>query len=277
MQKPYYYKGKITNYMVRDDGKVYDALTGLFLKEYMNNSGYIMYSLSIIDENGKKYTVRASSHRMVAETFIPNPDHKPFVNHKDGVKTNNEASNLEWVTPSENNKHAYATGLHKPLDSEKVSFTVYTADQVRNVCELLSKGMRPMQIEKLTGVKSKSIYEIRLKQIWKNIVKDYNFQRPKYISESPIWTPEQREIAEKTLDENLDLLPSEVAKKCNLPLDPEFLKCISNWKCYKRRKVQRLSRKGVEMQASGISKQETSIIFMEEDIVYHPIEIQGSS
>lgn len=254
MQKPYYYKGKITNYMVRDDGKVYDALTGLFLKGYMNNSGYIMYSLSLIDEHGKRYTLRAFAHRMVAETFVSNPDHKPFVNHKDGVKTNNVPSNLEWVTPSENNKHAYMLGLRKPLDSEKVSFTVYTADQVRNVCELLSKGMRPMQIEKLTGVKSKSIYEIRLKQIWKNIVKDYNFQRPKYISESSIWTPEQREIAEKALDENLNLLPSEVAKKCNLPQNPEFLKCISNWKCYKQRKVQRLSQKGVEMQASGISK-----------------------
>lgn len=254
MQKPYYYKGKITNYMVRDDGKIYNALTGLFLKGSINNSGYITITLSVTDEHGKKSSVRTSAHRMVAETFVPNPDHKPFVNHKDGVKTNNVPSNLEWVTPSENGKHAYITGLHKPLDSEKVSFTVYTADQVRNVCELLSKGMRPIQIEKLTGVKSKSIYEIRLKQIWKNIVKDYNFQRPKYISESPIWTPEQREIAEKTLDENLNLLPSEVAKKCNLPQNKEFLKCISNWKCYKQRKAQRLSQKGVEMQASGISK-----------------------
>lgn len=54
MQKPYYYKGKITNYMVRDDGKIYNALTGLFLKGSINNSGYITITLSVTDEHGKK-------------------------------------------------------------------------------------------------------------------------------------------------------------------------------------------------------------------------------
>lgn len=53
-------------------------------------------------------------HRLVALSFIPNPDNKKEVNHKDGNKQNNHVSNLEWVTSSENSKHDYRTGLQTP-------------------------------------------------------------------------------------------------------------------------------------------------------------------
>ncbi len=65
---------------------------------------YIKVSLS---HKGKHFT--AATHRLVAEVFVPNPDNKPFVNHKDLNNMNNHYTNLEWVTSRENTLHYYKT------------------------------------------------------------------------------------------------------------------------------------------------------------------------
>jgi len=58
-------------------------------------------------------------HRLVAKAFVDNPEGKPFINHKNGVKTDNRPENLEWVTQSENQQHSYDTGLQSPNNGIK--------------------------------------------------------------------------------------------------------------------------------------------------------------
>lgn len=69
---------------------------------------YSLVSL-VINEKGEKR--HGSVHRIVAKTFIPNPNNYPMVNHIDGDKSNNAVSNLEWCTAGHNTRHAYKTGL----------------------------------------------------------------------------------------------------------------------------------------------------------------------
>lgn len=66
-------------------------------------NGYM--SLMGVRSNGKYISKRFRLHRLVAETFIPNPENKPYVNHKDRNPLNNRVENLEWVTHAENMSH----------------------------------------------------------------------------------------------------------------------------------------------------------------------------
>ena len=77
------------------------------MRARLSHNGYL--HLSLRTDDGKYQTHRVS--RLVAQTFIPNPDNKSQVNHIDGNKLNNTVENLEWCTPKENTQHAIKIGL----------------------------------------------------------------------------------------------------------------------------------------------------------------------
>lgn len=105
-------------YTITSDGLVVSKHKNAPKKTYISNSGYervVLFKNGI----GKKFSV----HRLVAEAFVPNPNHWEMVNHKDGNKLNNLVSNLEWCDASHNMKHAFSTGLAMPKTTRVIQYT----------------------------------------------------------------------------------------------------------------------------------------------------------
>lgn len=101
-----------SKYMVSQSGIIksfYYPNKPKILKQSISKKGY--HNINIESDDKSKTSFRV--HRIVAMTFIPNPENKLFVNHKDGNKSNNHVDNLEWCTHSENVRHAHANNLVK--------------------------------------------------------------------------------------------------------------------------------------------------------------------
>lgn len=116
-------------YRVSSLGRVLSVKRGRILAEGTHEHGYKMVALS---KNGRLKTFKV--HRLVAEAFIDNPDHKREVNHINGNKSDNSVNNLEWTTREGNMKHASTHGLIPGV--EVVMLDPETGEALKTFCTI---------------------------------------------------------------------------------------------------------------------------------------------
>lgn len=163
-------------YMVDSNGNVYSLHKSRFgknsnldentpLSTYTDNKGY---KSVVLVKNKVKRTTRL--HRIVALTFIPNPENKPCVNHKNGIKTDNRVDNLEWVTYSENEIHSIKRLGKKKKKGQDSPLAKLNDETVIKIKIQLQKGEKSSNIAKMFNVSPQHICCIKKGRKWAHIV-----------------------------------------------------------------------------------------------------------
>lgn len=152
-------------YDVSTHGRVKNTRSGYILNPFLDSDGYPCITL---------YGVTAKVHRMVAKTFIPNPDNLPTVNHKDGTKTNNFVINLEWASVADNNAHAGFMGL-MPRGVE-CHTAILDEEMVIAIKKLFVEyKLGDRDIGRIFGVSEGTVHNIRIGVAWKHVASDLVF------------------------------------------------------------------------------------------------------
>lgn len=161
-----------------ENGQIYSNVKGknmFSLKTFTKPDGYLAVSLWDNAKRGQKKRKTFLVHRLVAETFIPNPENKPTVNHKDGNKQNNCVDNLEWATFCEQEVHSFAHGLNyarKGEDANRALLSWNDVHFIRNNYPNISVS----ELSKKFNISEISVYKILYNENWveSNYVKARN-------------------------------------------------------------------------------------------------------
>ena len=132
------------------------------LKKRIDKDGY--YNIVLCNGGKNRY---ARICRLVAQAFISNPENKPQVNHIDGDKQNDNWYNLEWVTSSENNKHAFKIGLKTQIGEKNNQAKLKNKDII--FIRKNKNKYKQMELAKLFNVSQRNIRFIIKNKTWKHI------------------------------------------------------------------------------------------------------------
>ena len=136
----------------------------------LNRGGYLVYHLR---DASRDIECWPTSHRLVALSFVDNVENKPYIDHKDGVKTNNHYTNLEWCTAQENTQHAYDTGLAKSViyryakRGEDNHNAVLKKEDIPEIKRKRAEGMTYKAIGEQYGVCLSAIFSVCKGESWR--------------------------------------------------------------------------------------------------------------
>lgn len=116
--------------------------------------------------DGEKRRI-ALAHRLVAQAFLDNPELKPEVNHKNGVKLDNGLENLEWVTHAENQKHMRETGL--AARGERVASSTIPKATIKELIRRYRAGEATAGLAKEYGLNRKHVWRVVTGRRWKHL------------------------------------------------------------------------------------------------------------
>ncbi len=125
------------------------------------------YDYIVVSKNNKNATKKI--HRLVAETFIPNPENKPMVNHINGIKTDNRVTNLEWATAKENSQHAWEKGLSRPLKGEFNGVSKVTDNERLEIAHYYSTGLSQTLIAEKYNITQSNVSHI-VRHVLRNLL-----------------------------------------------------------------------------------------------------------
>lgn len=169
-------------YTIDTNGVLCNKRTGCVRKNKIKG-GYMLYCTS---KDGKCRW--RPVHRLVAEHFChnPDPDVYRYVNHIDGNKLNNCATNLEWVTHRQNVEHAVATGLWVAVEADAHGRAKLTNAEVHTICKCITQGMNWRQTQKFVPrVGKHQFHMIKRGRNWTSISRRYGIQQClKYVTTS---------------------------------------------------------------------------------------------
>lgn len=145
-------------------GRIKRVETGRVLKIRVAPHGYNTISFSFESKKRLKLV-----HRLVAEAWLGSCPSEKQVNHKDGNKSNNTPQNLEYLSPGENDLHAYRTGL-KDAKGEKNGRAKLTEEVIKKIRALASNGDHYSQIARSFGITPSHCHAIITKKYWGHVV-----------------------------------------------------------------------------------------------------------